>query len=827
MKYFVNILLISALSFSVCFGQLRKNSRKNQAGYEPLDKVAASQSDSAYLFVYCLEENEGRDGMFFAWSNDGKTWREIGPKYKFVGSDFGTWGAEKQMHSPSVRRIANGNFEVLWNVHREGGEVAYTVTSDFIHWKPQDYYKKSISDYFINDKVTLYLPMSGIVDGEIIRVEWKIVQDMINECTVQTTQAKINSERAIDDAVRFKDLKQQNINIVVDESDKKAISDKLIGIFFEDISYAADGGLYAEMIQNRDFEFSTNDKKTWGPTYAWTAENMELSIDSVAPLTTQNLHYAVLKTEDGQGSLSNNGFDGIVMKKGEKYDFSIFGRVIEGKGNFVVLILSPDNKVLGAGSVYFPDSIAWTQQTTVIQSLADCDNAHLSIMPMEKGIYHVDMISLFPQDTYKGRKNGLRKDLAEKLADLKPKFVRFPGGCVAHGNGLDNIYRWKNTVGPLESRKPDFNIWHYHQTFGLGYYEYFQMCEDFGAEPLPVLAAGVPCQNSSHGGDGQMGGIPMEKMGEYIQDILDLIEWANGDPETNEWAKMRADAGHPEPFNLKYLGIGNEDLISDVFIERFKMIYDAVTAAYPEIIVVGTVGPFYQGSDYEEGWRLARKLNIPIVDEHYYESPGWFMNHQDFYDRYQRGGTKVYLGEYAAHIPGRANCLETALAEALYLCSVERNGDVVEMTSYAPLFSKKGHSNWDPDMIYFDNTSISLTTGYQVQKLFGNYAGDEYIGSSVRLTTPDIDVLHRIGSSIVRDSKTGDIIVKIVNLLPVANSFEIEIPETSGKSIEAKLLTGQLEDKYLEPIDFNGISVTGNKMKFELPAYSFVVVRIK
>jgi len=834
MKNILIVFVFSLFCCSISFAQLKKttNNKKSSYSYVPLGAVAASQADSAYLFIYCLDKNEGRNGMHLAWSQDQIMWNEIGPEYAFVKSDFGTWGPEKQMHDPSVRRRMDGTFEVVWNVRKEGGIVAHTYTADFIHWKPQDYYKKSINEYFRNRKSTFTLPSSGKVCGEVVRVEWSIIENLINEALRQSAIERVNSERAIDDGVRFKGLAAQQTSITVDDNHSKKISDKLIGIFFEDISYAADGGLYAELIQNRDFEYKQTDKgKTtgdWNASFGWKSEGLEFSIDSLFPMTEQNPHYAVLKCNDGQGRLSNYGYDGIVLKKGEKYDFSIFGRMAEGtNGNLVVLLLSEDNRVLGAGSVTLNTGSGWTKLTSTIQSLSDCKDAHLSIIPQEQGVYHLDLISLFPQDTYKGRKNGLRKDLAETLEALQPKFVRFPGGCVAHGNGYDNIYRWKNTVGPLETRVPNFNIWNYHQTAGLGYFEYFQMCEDLGAEPLPVLAAGVPCQNSSRGAEGQLGAVPMDEMDEYVQDILDLIQWANGDPELNEWAKMRADAGHPEPFNLKYIGIGNEDLISDLFVERFKMIYDAVTKSYPDIQVVGTVGPFYKGADYEEGWRLARQLNIPIVDEHYYESPGWFMNHQDYYDRYQRGGTKVYLGEYAAHIPNRANCLETALAEALYLCSVERNGDVVEMTSYAPLFARKGYTNWNPDMIYFDNTSVSLTTGYQVQKMFGNNSGDEYIPSFARLSTPNADVQHRIGSSVVRDTKTGDLIVKIVNLLPVSNHFNVNLPVGSISEVSGEILTGALDATDLVPTQLTGVSTSGASMSFTLPAYSFTVVRVK
>lgn len=376
------------------------------------------------------------------------------------------------------------------------------------------------------------------------------------------------------------------------------------------------------------------------------------------------------------------------------------------------------------------------------------------------------------------------------MADLHPRFVRFPGGCVAHGNGIDNIYRWKNSVGPLEARKPMGNLWGYHQTLGLGYFEYFQFCEDIGAEPLPVLAAGVPCQNSAcipgkPLSGGQQGGIPMEEMGAYVQDILDLIEYANGDPKKSKWAKMRAEAGHPEPFNLKYVGIGNEDLITPVFEERFEMIFKAVKEKYPEITVIGTVGPFYEGTDYEAGWKFATRLNVPMVDEHYYNTPGWFINNQDYYDRYDRAKPKVYLGEYAAHLPGRPNNIETALAEALYLTSVERNGDIVSMTSYAPLLAKEGHTQWNPDLIYFNNREVKPTVGYYTQLLYGQNSGDSYLPADRKIDNPRQDVQKRIGTSVVRDSKTGDWIVKLVNLLPVPVKAKVEglTPVENGKVV--------------------------------------------
>lgn len=448
------------------------------------------------------------------------------------------------------------------------------------------------------------------------------------------------------------------------------------------------------------------------------------------------------------------------------------------------------------------------------------------------------MISLFPQKTFKGRKNGLRADLAQAIADIRPRFVRFPGGCLAHGDGVDNIYHWKETIGPLEARKPAANIWRYHQTRGLGYFEYFQFCEDIGAEPLPVVAAGVPCQNSGIGGpshhskdfvtaNGQQGGIPMEEMGQYIQDVLDLIEYANGDAKTTRWGRERVKAGHPEPFNLKYIGLGNEDLISRVFTERFTMIYEAVRAKYPDIVVIGTTGPSCEGTDYEEGWALADRLKLPMVDEHNYNTPGWYINHQDYYDHYDRSKSKVYLGEYAAHAPGRVNNMETALSTALYLTSIERNGDVVSMASYAPLLAKEGRTQWTPDLIYFNNTDVRLTTDYYVQQLFGRNSGSEYLPSTVLLDRKEKNVRNRVGVSVVKDGESGDLVVKLVNLLPVAVKTDVEIPSLAGHQAvgQKTVLSGRPSDTNAVPVE--SAMEIGEKFPYEMPAYSFTVIRIK
>lgn len=353
----------------------------------------------------------------------------------------------------------------------------------------------------------------------------------------------------------------------------------------------------------------------------------------------------------------------------------------------------------------------------------------------------------------------------------------------------------------------------------------------------------MPCQNSgthSHYADncpqganaelmryGQQGGIPMEDMPAYIQDVLDLIEYANGDARRTVWGRKRAEAGHPKPFNLKYIGIGNEDMITEVFEERFAMIYKAVREKHPEITVVGTVGPFYEGTDYAEGWRLATELGVPMVDEHYYVDPGWMIHNQDYYDRYDRTKSKVYLGEYAAHLPGRPNNIETALAEALYLTSVERNADVVEMTSYAPLLAKEGHTQWNPDLIYFNNTEVKPTVGYYTQQMYGQNAGTHYITSHVALSNGQEAVRKRIGVSVVKDEATGDHIVKLVNLLPVEVSSTVKLKgiDLQNPSAVKTLLTGDPKDKQARSVT-SAFDIGGAEFPYVLPAYSFTVIRI-
>jgi len=601
----------------------------------------------------------------------------------------------------------------------------------------------------------------------------------------------------------------------------KAISDELIGIFFEDISSSADGGLYAELLQNGSFEFNPGERDGWGPGTAWrmirpghSLGNVEVRMDK--PLHANNPTYMRLHTErtrefhDYKGwrgfGLQNDGFDGISVKGGQKYDFSAFLRNVgtaEPKQVRIALVepggRGKETKLL-ADTTLTVNGGQWQQYKATLTPNADCQKAALQVLVLTVGDLDIDQLSLMPQDTYKG--HGLRKDLTQALADLKPKFLRFPGGCVVHGggDGFWNTYRWKTTIGPREQRRQLKNTWGYHQSMGLGYYEYFQLCEDLNMAPLPILPCGVSCQGTNGGWNmwptQAQDVCPMSDMDEWVQDALDLIEWANGDPATSKWAKMRADQGHPKPFGLKYLGIGNEEKISPEFNERFKYMYEKVSKAHPEIVIVGTAGPgsHPKNPDYEAGWKLADELQMPIIDEHYYEKNEYFLSSRQ-YDSYPRDRkTKVYLGEYAA----KDKKLIDALAEGLYLLHVERNADVVVMTSYAPLFARKNATNWNPDLIYFDNERPYLTCSYYVQQMFGQSSGQYFYGDCVSFQgdepygkiQPQKDVHY--GQSVVLNTKTRRLFVKLVNAGGEAKKADINLSRFSlKKNVTVTTLTGQ------------------------------------
>jgi len=622
-----------------------------------------------------------------------------------------------------------------------------------------------------------------------------------------------------------------------------AISPDLFGIFFEDLNWAADGGLYGELIQNRSFEYTSRDGTDVNLLMAWELVQRDggkgsVAVETDAPLNAANAHYAVLTVERAGAGLCNSGFDGIVVKQGESYNLALFARVIAGNpGSILVRLESQSGALLGEAK-FSGLTGEWTRYAAVIDAGGTDTNARLVIETSDAGSVGLDVVSLFPRHTFRNRRNGLRNDLAQVIADLEPKFVRFPGGCLAHGDGLDNMYRWKDTIGPVEERKELFNIWGYHQTVGLGYFEYFQFCEDIGAKPLPVVPAGVCCQNSGAFVNGKWGegqeGLPLSEMPAYVQEVLDLIEWANG-PATSTWGAKRAAAGHPEPFHLEYLGVGNEDAQTETFRERFKIIYDAIKAKHPEITVIGTVGPAPDGFDYEEGWKFANELNLEMVDEHGYREPQWFLDNLTHFDAYDRSKSLIYLGEYAAHEPDRANTLLSALAEAAYMTSLERNGDIVRLSSYAPLLGREDHTQWRPDLIYFTGTEILLTANYYVQLLFSINNGDVYLPHSISVSLgEEFDIEKTFATSCVKNSSSGDIILKLVNVSQKAVPTRIDL-STSGPietTADCTVLTG--DSKAVNSFENPGLVVpatshltVGETFAYEVPPYSLTVIRIK
>jgi alpha-N-arabinofuranosidase len=632
--------------------------------------------------------------------------------------------------------------------------------------------------------------------------------------------------------------------VTVQAGQPKYISPDLFGIFFEDLNYAADGGLYAELVQNRSFEYSAADSKNWNSLTAWELVQNDgtgsVVVETNSPLNAGNPHYAVLTVENGGNGvgLRNAGFDGIVVKVGEKYDVALFAREISGQPAPIIVRLE-SKAGTNYGEVVIPKMTRdWARYTGTIKATGSDSAARLVVLAKNSGALALDEISLFPRKTFHGRANGLRPDLAQVIADLHPKFMRFPGGCLAHGDGLDNMYRWKDTIGPVEQRKGQPNIWRYHQSVGLGYFEYFQFCEDIGAKPLPVVAAGVCCQNSGYlithkYGIGQKG-LPMELMPAYVQDVLDLIEWANG-PVTSTWGAKRAAAGHPKPFNLEYLGVGNEDAQTDVFRERFKMIYDAVKAKHPEITVIGTVGPDPAGSDYDAGWKFANEQHLEMVDEHGYKPPQWFWENLERFDAYDRTKPKVYLGEYAAHETDRANTLRSALAEAAYMTALERNGDIVRLASYAPLLANERHTQWRPDMIYFNNTNIVRTVNYYVQQLFGQNQGEVYLPTIISSAAMDTNKTGgSLSASCVKDSKAGDLILKLVNANSVPMQAQVNLVGV-GKikaSATRTVLAGDPRgsntfENSLHVVPTTGPFAAAKSFNCNMPAWSLTVIRMK
>ncbi len=489
----------------------------------------------------------------------------------------------------------------------------------------------------------------------------------------------------------------------------------LFGLFFEDINHAADGGLYAELVQNRSFEFDKIDRWDYHQLMAWEkSDNVEWQVCEENPIHADNKHY--LRVEAGACSyIRNLGFNtGMPIEAGKKYDFSVFVRGISAAnaGKCIKVMVKTDDgeAVTDVACIDVADNLsteAWKKYDAVLEGTSSTYSGRL-YLEFEEGTYELDMVSLFPQDTFMGRKGGLRRDIAEALAEMKHKFMRFPGGCLTHDGSLNDydrnsMYRWKRTIGKVEERPSWRNNWGYNQTLGLGYYEYFCFCEDIGAEPLPVVPGGF----NPHKGEG----VPMDELEVWVQETLDLIEFANGDENTKMGA-VRRDMGHSKPFNLKYIGIGNEE-IGDGFFERYPYFHKAIREKYPEILIINTAGPFAVGEGYDVGWSSAKKYGSDLVDEHYYSSPEWYLANMHRYEDFDENGPKVFLGEYASC----SNTYYNAIVEAAYMTHLEK-AKAVALACYAPMLANVDYVNWRPDMLWFNNHTIMKTPNYYVQKMF-------------------------------------------------------------------------------------------------------------
>jgi len=640
----------------------------------------------------------------------------------------------------------------------------------------------------------------------------------------------------------FSSAQTSKFNLELDGSPTNIkIQPTMYGIFFEDINFAADGGIYAELIKNRSFEFDE-------PLTGWKQENTKTlspNLDSgfltiYSDDSKTNKNYARITIyNDKNYILENEGFRGIGLHQNSNYDFSFNLENVSGYISAVNASLVDENgKVISTVPILIKGK-GWQNYTTVFKPTKTVEKAKLQLTFTGKGVVNMDMISLFPQETWKGRKGGLRKDLVQKLYDLQPGFLRFPGGCIVEGRTLAERYQWKKTVGKVEDRKNLINKWNngfahrltpdYWQSFGLGFYEYFQLSEDLGAEPLPILSCGIACQFNT----AEL--VKMEDLNPYVQDALDLIEFANGNPNT-KWGKIRAEMGHPQPFNMKYIGVGNEQWGED-YIERYKVFEKAIHSKYPDIQIISGSGPSPDGEFFEYGWKELKKLNAKIVDEHYYNSPDWFLKNADRYDKYDRRGPKVFAGEYAAQSvgvvkPDNKNNWQTALSEAAFMTGLERNADVVTMTSYAPLLAHADGWQWTPDLIWFNNLKSYATPNYYVQKLFSNNKGTDLI--KISENGKALAGQNNLYASAVKDRKSGEIIVKIVNSNAYQTSVEVTPKNIKPGSQMTKIIltASALQDENnfqtenIKPVEETSVLKKG-KISVDIPANSLVILKIK
>lgn len=625
------------------------------------------------------------------------------------------------------------------------------------------------------------------------------------------------------------------------------IQPTMYGLFFEDINYAADGGLYAELVKNRSFEFPGNNFQGWK-----TTPNVKM-MNQGGPFE-RNPHYVRLNSSGHRHKhtvIENEGYFGIGVKKGEKYRFSVWARTAKESGTAKIYAEIANTKSMGerqmlAGAEITIDSHEWKKYEVELVPNDTEEKAVLRVFLRGQNGADVEHVSLFPVDTWNGHKNGLRKDLVQALADIKPGVFRFPGGCIVEGTDLDTRYNWKNSVGPVENRPLNENRWQgtfahrffadYYQSYGLGFYEYFLLSEEIGAEPLPILSVGLACQfqnkeESAH--------CAVNDLQPYVQDALDLIEFANGNVST-QWGKLRADMGHPEPFNLKFIGIGNEQWGKE-YPERLEIFVKALREKHPEIKIIGSSGPDSEGKQFEYLWPEMTRLKVDLVDEHFYRPEKWFLSAGNRYDNYNRKGPKVFAGEYACHGANgkKWNHFNAALLEAAFMTNLERNADIVHMATYAPLFAHVEGWQWRPDMIWFDNLRSVRTCSYYVQQLYSHNKGTHVLP----LTMDGKPVSGQDGqdglfASSVWDKNSNTYIVKVINVSEVPQPITLNFQGLKKKSelTIGKVITFTTDDILKdntvdEPGNIipkeNNIAIEGNVLNTEIAAHTFAIYKFK
>ncbi len=826
-------------------------------GNENLKRVWAPQSiydpEADKIMVYwSMKHGDDPDIIYYAYANDDFTDLIDTPKPLFIPQD-------KKSCIDGDIIVKDGIYHMFYKTEGHGNGIKTATTKSLTSgkWTEDPEYKQQTRSavegagtFKLIDSDKYILMYDVYMDG---KYQFTESTDLVNfkpvseEVTMDFhprhgTIMAITQEE-YDRLINNWPMKHSTFTVATDKPGAK-IHPTMYGLFFEDINYAADGGLYAEKIKNRSFEFPQNlmGWKTYG--------NIELKDDGPFERNPHYVRLAQASHGHKHTGLENEGFFGIGVEKGNEYRFSVWARTPDGgSAKLRVALVQPAS--MGetqdiASQELTVDSKEWKKYTVMLKPNTTDPKAILRIF-LSKPETTVDLehISLFPVDTWNGHENGLRRDLAQKLADIKPGIFRFPGGCIVEGTEITDRYQWKNSVGPVENRPTNFNRWHYtfpyrfypdyFQSYGLGFYEYFLLAEEIGAAPLPVLNVGLACQYQNDTPDAH---VALDSLQPYIQDALDLIEFANGDAST-QWGGLRAEMGHPEPFGLKFLAIGNEQW-GEEYVQRLKPFVEAIRKAHPEIMIVGSSGPQSEGRDFDYLWPEMRNLKADLVDEHFYRPAQWFLSQGNRYDNYDRKGPAVFAGEYACHINGKKyNHFYPALLEAAFMTGLERNADIVHMATYAPLFAHVEGWQWRPDLIWFDNLSSFPTSSYYVQQLYGNNKGSRVLPLTLdNRPAAGNEGQNGLFASAVIDDESNEYVVKVANTSADTQAITIDFNKmkkgkslNGGRSITLTAPTLDSENSIenpdlVKPVE-RKLNASGQKYSTIVAPYSFTVYRFK